>query len=74
MVSPNSVKLFTAWAAKHKQVIEIEDRWNIAVRDSHPGADVLKQQLVAARHEAERMLSQAQAVFHEEQKERGIRQ
>jgi DNA-binding LacI/PurR family transcriptional regulator len=74
VVSPHSVKLFTAWAAKHKQVLEIEDQWEIAVRDNHASADALRQQLTTARQEAERMLSQAQAVFHEELKERGIRQ
>ncbi len=74
MVSPNSVKLFTAWAAKHKQVLAIEDQWNIAVRENHAGADALSRELAGARAEAERMLSLAQSVFHEELKERGIRQ
>lgn len=74
MASPNSVKLFTAWAAKHKQVLEIEDRWNVAVRDNHPQAAALQDELAGARAEALRMLAQAQSVFHEELKARGIRE
>ena len=74
MASPNSVKLFTAWAAKHKQVLELEDRWNIAVRDNHPAAADLQQELADARIQTERMLAQAQSVFHEELKARGIRE
>lgn len=74
MSSPNSVKLFTAWAAQHKQVLHLEDLWNIAVRDGHPHADALQEELAAARTAAQRMLAQAQSTFHEELKARGIRE
>ena len=74
MASPNSVKLFTAWAAKHKQVLELEDRWIIAVREQHPSAGTLEQELEDARVQSDRMLAQAQTVFHEELKARGIRE
>jgi len=74
VASPNSVKLFTAWAAKHKQVLELEDRWNAAVRDQHPTADDLQRELAEARVQSESMLAQAQSVFHDELKARGIRE
>ena len=74
LASPNSVKLFTAWAAKHKQVLAIEDRWNIAVRDDPSGADAIREELESARVDAQRMLAQAQSLFHEELKARGIRE
>ena len=74
MASPNSVKLFTAWAAKHKEVLAIEDRWNVAVRDDPASAEAISLELERARSEAQRMLSQAQALFHEELRARGIRE
>lgn len=74
VVSPSSVKLFTAWAAKHKQVLDIEDRWNVAVRDNHPSAPLLQLELAHARLDSERMLAQAQGAFHEELKARGLRE
>lgn len=74
MSSPNSVKLFTAWAAKHKQVLQLEDLWNVAARNGHPHADALQTELVAAREEAQHMLAEAQRTFHEELKARGIRE
>jgi S-ribosylhomocysteine lyase LuxS involved in autoinducer biosynthesis len=74
VASPNSVKLFTAWAAKHKEVIAIEDRWNIAVRDASQGADAIRLELERARDEAQQMLAQAQSLFHEELRARGLRE
>jgi hypothetical protein len=74
LASPTSVKLFTAWAAKHKEVLAIEDRWNLALRDDPPAAEPLRQELERARQEAQRMLAEAQALFHEELRARGIRE
>ena len=74
LASPNSVKLFTAWAAKHKEVIAIEDRFDIAVRADPAQAEALRQELERARVDAQRMLAQAQALFHEELRARGLRQ
>lgn len=73
MTAPNSVTLFTAWAAKHKEVLAIEDRWNFAVQHDPAAAAAIHQELESARHEAQRMLAQAQSRFHEEQRTRGIR-
>jgi hypothetical protein len=74
VASPNSVKLFTAWAAKHKEVLAIEDRWNIALHDDPPAADTIRLELERARNEAQQMLARAQALFHEELRARGIRE
>jgi hypothetical protein len=74
LASPNSVKLFTAWAAKHKEVLTIEDRWNAALQNDPPGADAIRFELERARNDAQRMLEQAQSLFHEELRARGIRE
>lgn len=74
LASPNSVKLFTAWAAKHKEVIAIEDRWNLAVQQDPAIAEPVRLELERAREEAQRMLAQAQTLFHEELRARGIRE
>ena len=68
------MKLFTAWAAKHKEVLAIEDRWNVAARDDPSGADQIRLELERARQEAQQMLAQAQSLFHEELRARGIRE
>lgn len=74
MASPNSVKLFTAWAAKHKEVLVIEDRWNAALSGDPAAAAAIGLELELARGEAQRMLAQAQSLFHEELRARGIRE
>jgi hypothetical protein len=74
VASPNSVKLFTAWAAKHKEVLAIEDRWNVAATDDPAVADQIRRELERARQEAQQMLAQAQSLFHEELRARGIRE
>lgn len=74
LASPNSVKLFTAWAAKHKEVIAIEDRWNLAVQQDPATAEPVRLELERVREEAQRMLAQAQTLFHEELRARGIRE
>lgn len=74
MASPDSVKLFTAWAAKHKEVLAIEDRWNAALQNDPEAADAIRLELERARNDAQRMLSQAQSLFHEELRARGIRE
>jgi hypothetical protein len=73
LASPNSVKLFTAWAAKHKEVLTIEDRWNAALQTDPDAADAIGDELERARKDAQRMLAQAQSLFHEELRARGIR-
>lgn len=74
MASPNSVKLFTAWAAKHKEVLAIEDRWNAALQNDPATADAIRLELERARADAQGMLEQAQSLFHAELRARGIRE
>lgn len=74
LASPNSVKLFTAWAAKHKEVIAIEDRWNLAMQHDPATAETVRLELERAREEAQRLLARARSIFHEELRARGIRE
>lgn len=68
------MKLFTAWAAKHKEVIAIEDRWNLAVHQDPATAEPVRLELERAREDAQRMLAQARSLFHEELRARGLRE
>lgn len=67
-----SRKLFQAWAAKRRQVIDLEDR--LAAADPAGGAPVgeLEAELVRVRAEAETILQQALEAFHAELRERGL--
>lgn len=70
LASPSSVTLFTAWAAKHKEVLAIEDRWNFAVQHDPAAAGAIHLELESARGDAQRMLAQAQSRFNEEERAR----
>lgn len=69
-----SIKLFTAWAAKHKEVIALQDQLAIAQRDGLPGTDQLARSVDETKAVSERMLAEAQALFHSELQERGIKE
>lgn len=69
-----SVKLFTAWAAKHKEMIALQDELALAQRDGSPGADQLARNVDATKAVSERMLAEAMALFRSELRERGIKE
>jgi hypothetical protein len=70
---PNSSrKLFLAWAAKRRQVIDLEDQ--VAASDGAASAATseLTGELQRTRAEAETVLQQALETFHMEMRERGL--
>lgn len=67
-----SVKLFTAWAAKHKEWIALQDELLAAQRDSLPDAERLVVRVEEAKVASERMLAAALDTFRSELRERGI--
>lgn len=69
-----SVKLFTAWAAKHKEMIALQDQLALAQRDGLPGADQLARNVDETKAVSERMLAEAKALFRSELRERGLKE
>lgn len=64
----SSVRLFQAWAAKHKHLIELED----GLTQEHQRVDA--ERLRQVRDEADRLREAALAAFQRELEERGLRQ
>jgi hypothetical protein len=73
-VPQTSVKLYTAWAAKHKELIALQDQLAAAQRDGLPDAERLLRSVEEAAARAEQMLAEAKALFHSELQARGIRE
>jgi hypothetical protein len=71
-VPTSSRKLFLSWAAKRRQILELEDR--LAAADSAAGAatDELAAELQRVREETEQLLREALETFHAEMRERGL--
>ena len=67
----HSTKLFTSWAAKHKELIALEDRLQ-AARGAGENVERLALEVEATRAVADRMREAALAAFAEELRERGI--
>jgi hypothetical protein len=71
-VPTSSRKLFQSWAAKRRQVVELEDA--LAAADTAAGAPTteLAAELERVRAEAEQVLREALEAFHGELRERGL--
>jgi hypothetical protein len=69
-----SIKLFTAWAAKHKEAIALEDQLAVAQRDGLSGIDQLARSVDETKTASERMLAEAMALFRSELQARGIKE
>lgn len=67
----HSTKLFTSWAAKHKELIALEDRLQAAQRAGE-SVERLAIEVEATRAAADRMREAALAAFADELRERGI--
>ena len=67
-----SVKLFTAWAAKHKEWIALQDELLAAQRDGVPDAERLVIRVEEAKAASDRTLAAALDMFRSELRERGI--
>lgn len=67
-----SVKLFTAWAAKHKELIALQDQLSAAQSDALPDAVHLSVRVDETKAVSERLLAAALEMFRSELQERGI--
>jgi hypothetical protein len=71
-VPQTSIKLFHAWAAKHKEAVALEDQLAAARQDGAPELEPLAIRVRATREEAEQMLQVALTKFRSELQERGL--
>ena len=71
-MSTSSRKLFQAWAARRRQIIELEDRLAAADGAQGPSTSELDAELQRVRAEAEQLLREALEAFHGELRERGL--
>lgn len=69
-----SIKLFTAWAAKHKELIALQDQLAVVERDTPGEAAPLARSVEETKVVAEQMLAEAMALFRSELQARGIKE
>jgi hypothetical protein len=67
-----SIQLFIAWAAKHKELIALQDQLAAAEREGLADAARLAENVKQVKAAAEQMLADALASFHSELQSRGI--
>jgi hypothetical protein len=67
-----SNQLFQAWAARHRRLVDLEDRLKLAQEASSDDLDALTRELATWRGETSEALRQAMDAFHAEMRERGL--
>ncbi len=68
----SSRKLFQAWAATRRQIIDLEDRLAAADGAADASTNELAAELQRVRTDAEQLLREALEAFHGELRERGL--